>query len=84
MEQNHCGHLGLPIHTILADFDPEVSAQSNQTFGKRCRKLTFKMAAVAAIMGLLSAHLTILCLLSALMFIIKFRFKWIIEEMSKI
>ena len=28
----------------------QVSAQSNQRFGKRCRKLIFKMAAVAVIL----------------------------------
>ena len=32
----------------------------------------------------LSAHLAILCLIIALMLIIKFPFNWIIEEMSKI
>ena len=57
----------IPIHTILACFDPvateQVSAQSDQKFGKRYRKLIFKMAAVAAILDLLSAHLAILCLL---------------------
>ena len=48
------------------------------------KKLIFKMAAVVAILDFLSAHLAILCLISALMLIIKFRFNWIIEEMSKI
>ena len=61
----------------------QVSAQSNQRFGKRCRKLIFKMVAVVAILDFLSAHLPILGLLSTLMLIIKFGFKWIIE-MSKI
>ena len=42
------------------------------------------MVAVVAIVDFLSAHLAILCLLSALMLIIKFRFNWIIEAMSKI
>ena len=42
------------------------------------------MAAVVAILDFLSAHLAILCLLSTLMLIIKFQYKWIIEEMSKI
>ena len=61
MEQNHCGHLGFPINTTLACFDPDhpvdtqpVSAQSNQRFGKRCRKLIFKMAAVVAILSISS------------------------------
>ena len=42
------------------------------------------MAAVTAILDFLSAHLASLCLISALMLIIKFRFNWIIEEMTKI
>ena len=41
------------------------------------------MAAVVAILDYLLAHLAILCLISALMLIIKFLFNWIIE-MSKI
>ena len=64
MEQNHCSHLGFLIDTNLACFDPEVilllksvSAQSDLRFGKRCRKLIFKMAAVVAILDFLSAHL---------------------------
>ena len=40
MEWNHCGHLGILINKILARFDPvatgQVSAQSDQKFGKRC------------------------------------------------
>ena len=65
MEWNHGGHLRIPINKILAIFDPvateQVSAQSDQKFRKRCRKLIFKMAAVAAILDFLSAHLAILC-----------------------
>ena len=61
----------------------QVSAQSNQRFGKRCRKLIFKMVAVEAILDFLSAHLAILCILGALMLIIKFWFNWS-TEMSKI
>ena len=45
---------------------------SDQRFGKRYRKLVFKMAAVAAILDFLSANLASLCLLGALMLIIKF------------
>ena len=56
-------------HPVAAE---QVSVQSDQRFGKRCRKPTFKVAAVAAILDLLSAHLAIVCLLSALMLIIKF------------
>ena len=62
----------------------QVSAQSDLRFEKRCRKLIFKMAAVEAILDFLSAHLAILCLISTLMLIIKFRFNWIIKEMYKI
>ena len=47
----------------------QVSAQGDQMFGKRCRKLIFKMSVVTAILDFLSAHLTNLCLLSALMLI---------------
>ena len=61
----------------------QLSAQSHLRFGKRCRKLIFKMAAVVANLDFLSAYLAILCLISALMLIIKFRFNWIIK-MSKI
>ena len=39
---------------------------------------------VVAILDFLLDHLAIFCLISALMLIIKFRFNWIIEEMSKI
>ena len=60
-----------------------ILAQNDQRFGKKSRKLIFKMAAVAAILDFLSAHLAILCLLGALMLIIKFQFNWFIE-MSKI
>ena len=87
MEWYHCGHLRNPINKILACFNPvateQVWAQSKQKFEKRCRKLIFKMAAVAAILVFLLAHLAILCLLGTLMLIIKFQFNWIIE-MSKI
>ena len=61
----------------------QVSAQSDLRFEKRCRKLIFKMVAVVAMLDFLSAHLAILCLISTLM-LIKFRFNWIIEELSKI
>ena len=88
MEWNHCGHLRIPINKILARFDPvvteQVSAQNDQKFGKRCKKLIFNMAAVASILDFLLAHLAILCLQGDLMLIIEFQFNWIIEEMSKI
>ena len=61
----------------------QVLAQSDLRFEKRCRKLIFKMVAVVAILDFLSAHLANFHLISALM-LIKFRFNWIIEEMSKI
>ena len=60
---------GSRIHPVATE---QISAQSNQRFGKRCRKLIFKMAAVAAILDFLSAYLTLLCLLGALMLVIKF------------
>ena len=77
MEQNHCCHLGFSINKILACFDPEVIllqvlAQSDLRFEKRCQNLIFKMVAVVAILDFLSAHLAILCLISAPMLIIKF------------
>ena len=63
MEWNHCGHLGILINKILARFTSlateHASAQSDQKFGKRCQKLIFKMAAVAAILDFLSPHLAI-------------------------
>ena len=49
------GHIGFPIDTILALFHPgpvateQISAQIDQRFGKGCRKLISKTAAVAAI-----------------------------------
>ena len=79
MEQNHCGHLGFSTdiykfglfrsrsHAVAKE---QVSAQSDLRFEKRCRKLIFKMTAVVAILDFLSAHLAILCLISALMLII--------------
>ena len=50
-------HLVFRINPILAHFDSEVNteqvtAQINQRFGKKCRKLIFKMAAVADILDL--------------------------------
>ena len=81
------GHLVQWSGTIAAFLDfrltEQVSAQGDQRFGKRCRKLIFKMAAVAATLDFLSVHVANLCLLSALMLLIKFQFNWIIEEMSK-
>ena len=63
----------------------QVSAHSDLSFEKRCWKFIFMMAAMVAILDFLSAHLAILCLISALMLIIiiKFRFNWI-TEISKI
>ena len=64
----------MPINKILARFDPvateQVSDQSDRKFGKRCRKLIFKIDALVAILDFLSAHLAILCLLGILMRII--------------
>ena len=62
------------INKILACFNPvateQVSAQSDQMFGKRCQKLNFKMGVVVAILDFLLAHLAILYLLGALMLVI--------------
>ena len=58
------------LHPVATE---QVWAQSDQRFGNRCRKLIFKMAAVAAILDFLSVHLANLCLLSALMLINKFQ-----------
>ena len=51
------GHLEFPTDTILAHFNPEVVLLLQSKFrlkstmsGKRCRKLIFKIAAVAAIL----------------------------------
>ena len=55
MEWNHCGHLGIPINKILARFDPvateQVSAQSDQKFGKRCRRIHFQDGGCAGHFG---------------------------------
>ena len=51
-------------HPVITE---QVSAQRDQRFGKKCRKLIFKTAAVVAILNCLMAHLAILCLLGALM-----------------
>ena len=53
----------------------QVSAQSALRFEKKCQELIFKVAAVVAILDFLSAHLAMLCLISALMLIIKIRFQ---------
>ena len=62
------GHLGFPIDTIVAHFPKisnlrscpfateQVSAQINSKFGKKCQKLIFKMAVVAAILDFLLAQ----------------------------
>ena len=62
----------------------QVSAQGDQRFGKSCQKLTYKIAALTAILDFLLAHLANLCLLSTLMPIIKFGSKRIIDQLFKI
>ena len=47
-------------------------------------KIDFQDGAVVAFFDYLLVHLAILCLLGALMLIIKFQFNWIVEEMSTI
>ena len=56
----------------------QVSAQINQRFGKRCRKLIFKIVAVAASWIFIASVLAILCLLGTPILLIKFQFNWII------
>ena len=79
------GHLRFLIDTILAHFDPEVVLllqskfwlKSTKCLGRECRKLIFKMAAVAAILIFDRLSLVILCLLGTTMFLIKFQLNWI-------
>ena len=51
----------------FSSFDPvateQVLAHHDQKFGKRCKKLIFKMVAVVAILDFLLAHLAILCII---------------------
>ena len=47
-------------------------------------KIDFQDGGCGGHLGFLMAHLAILYLINALMIIIKFRFNWIIEELSKI
>ena len=65
-QDGSCGcHIGFLIDTILAHFDPEVLLlqskfqfkSTKDRFGKRCRKLIFKMVAVAAILDFRSVQL---------------------------
>ena len=62
----------------------QVSAQSDLRFEKEMSKIDFQDGRLVASLDFLMVHLAILCLISALMLIIKFRFNWIIEEMSQI
>ena len=91
MEQNHCSHLGFPIDTILAGFEKS-SFCYRASFGskqpkvwKEMSKIDFQGGGCGGYLGF-SIHsvLAILCLLGALMLIIKFQFSWIIQGMSKI
>ena len=53
------GHHGFQIDTILAHFDPEVVLLLWSKFrlkSTRCRKLIFKIAAVAVVLDFQSAH----------------------------
>ena len=63
-DQHNFSSFGSTSHPVATE---QVSAQSNQRFLKRCRKLIIKMAAVAAILDFLLTHLAILCLLGTLM-----------------
>ena len=92
MEQNHCGHLGLPIDTNLAGFDPEVIFLLQSKFRlkatkglERMSKINFQDGGWGGYLGFsIRSVLAILCLLGALMLIINFQFSWIIQAMSKI
>ena len=54
-QDGRCGcHLVFMIDMILSHFNPEVVL--DQMFGKRCRKLIFKMATVVAILDFQSAQ----------------------------
>ena len=80
------GHLGFPIDTILADFDPEIilllpsKFQLKLTKGLgRDIKIIFKLAVVAPIWDFsMGSVLAILCLLGAPMLLTKFQLVWII------
>ena len=92
MEQNNCSHLGFPIDKILAGFDPEVVLLLQSKFRlkatkglERDVKFDFQDGGYGGYLGFsICSVLVILCLLGALMLIIKFQFSWIIEAMSKI
>ena len=79
MARNRCGHLGFPVDTVLAHFDPEIILllQSNirlkatEVLGRDVEKL-FTRWQLCSILDFLLAHLANLCLLSALMLTIKF------------
>ena len=91
MEQNHCGHLGFPINMILAGFQKKYFCY-RASFGskqpkvwKEMLKIDFQDDGCGGYLGFsIRSVLAILCLLGALMLIIKFQFSWIIEAMSKI
>ena len=78
------GHLGFPHNFSSSKSCPvateQVSAQTDQRFGRRCQKLIFKMAANGSHFGFSigSSVLAILCLLGALMLLVKFQLNWII------
>ena len=92
MEQNHCSHSGFPINTILARFNPEVILLLKSKLRLKLTKGLGRDIENDFQDGSCGGHLefsihsvlAILCLLGALMLIIKFQFSWIIEAMSKI
>ena len=88
MEQNHRGHLGFLINTILACFDPghpvakeQVSAQSDLMFEKRCRN-DFQDGGCGGHLGYSTGSISYF--VSHKGPNAHHRFNWIIEEMSKI
>ena len=93
MEQNHCSHLGFLTDMILAGFNPEVIFLLQSKFQlkayikvwKEMSKIDFQDGGCGGYLGFsIRSVLAILCLLGALILIIKFQFSWIIQAMSKI
>ena len=86
------GHLGFQIDMFLANFDPEVVLLLKSKFASNGPKVWEEMSKIDFRDGSCGGHLgfsigsvlAILCLLGALMLLIKFQLNWIIEEMFKI
>ena len=72
MEWNHCGHLGFPIDTILASFDPEVILLLGGKFRLKETKGLGRDVEIDFYLEFSIGSLANLCLLSSLMLITKF------------